>query len=68
MDVVVESCSRGAPRCVSGAGRQWPRGHMTTGWSRGCGKMQPNSSGLTQILPEHSSFAQIGVVTNNISW
>lgn len=37
-------------------GRWWPWGHMSTSGSRGCGTLQPNSSALTQILPEHSFF------------
>lgn len=33
-------------------------------WPWGCGTMQPDSSALTQILPEYSSFAWAGLATS----
>lgn len=44
-------------------GGWWPWGHVSTSGRRDCGVMLPSSSALTQILPEHSSLAQVGIVT-----
>lgn len=67
-EMVLESCSWGGLMACRAVGRWWPRGHVSTSGSRNCGTMQPNSSAPTQILPEHSSLAQVGIVTNSTLW
>lgn len=47
-------------------GRWWPWDHVSYGqWEEGLWPNAANSSALMQSFPEHSSLAQVGVVTNS---